>query len=112
MQNTTTRIYSLYSRQAVDLLAKLIRLQRKNLKMTTDDLAKRAGISRSTLQKIENGNMKCEIGLVFEVAALVGCKLFDTAQSSIGPLIESVHDKIVLLPKNVRRLGRKVDDDF
>ena len=44
--------------------------------MTEEDLAGRAGISRRTLQKIERGDLKCEIGLVFEDANIVGVKLF------------------------------------
>lgn len=43
--------------------------------MTGEGLSKRAGISRRTLQKIERGDPKCEIGLVFEVANLVGVNL-------------------------------------
>ena len=40
--------------------------------MTEEDLSGRAGISRRTLQKIELGDPKCEIGLVFEVANIAG----------------------------------------
>ena len=108
--SNNARAYSHYTRQAISLLAGLIKLYRKNLKMTAQDLAARAGISRSTLHKIERGDMKCEIGLVFEVAALVGLKFFDADKGSIANLNETVQNRIVLLPKNIRR--RKVDDEF
>lgn len=41
---------------------KLIRLGRKEQKMTEEGLSGRAGISRRTLQKIERAAPKCEIG--------------------------------------------------
>jgi DNA-binding XRE family transcriptional regulator len=80
--------------------------------LTSQDLAERAGISRTTLQKIEKGDMKCEIGIVFEVAALVGVRLFDTDDISLGSLAERIDTKIALLPKSVRLSKQPVDDDF
>ena len=62
---------------------KLIRLVRKDCKMTEEELSGRTGISRSTLQKFERGDTKCEIGLVFEVANLVGGNLFGDEENSI-----------------------------
>jgi DNA-binding XRE family transcriptional regulator len=49
-----------YSREAVALLACLIRTARKK-KLTAQELADRAGISRGMLQRIEKGDMKREI---------------------------------------------------
>lgn len=112
MSETKTRAYSRYTRKATELMGKMIRLHRMERKMTTQDLADRAGISRITLQKIENGNLKCEIGIVFEVAALVGIKLFDSDAISLDQLEESVVDKIALLPKRIQPSKRDVDDAF
>ena len=64
--------------------------------MTAQDLADRAGISRGLLQRIEKGNLKCQIGAVFEAATLVGIKLFDAdvkkpvLQRSIAPCCGAV----------------------
>lgn len=80
--------------------------------MTAQDLADRAGISRTTLYKIENGDLKCEIGIVFEIAALVGITLFETTSDTIDSLRERIEDKIALLPKSVRVSKRFVDDEF
>ncbi len=75
-------------------------------------MAGRAGISRSTLQKIERGDLKCEIGLVFEIANLVGVKLFgDEDSTNLANKINRVDDKLALLPKRVRNVV-KVDDEF
>ncbi len=105
------RTYSRYSTDAVILLGKLIQLARKERKISESDLADRAGIARSTLQKIEKGDLTCEIGLVFEVATIVGIKLFD-AESRLTMQIERADDKIALLPKAVRKSRKRVDDDF
>jgi DNA-binding XRE family transcriptional regulator len=66
------RTYSKYAQEAALLLGKQIKPARKQRKWSEQNLADRAGISRVTLQKMENGEMTCAIGLVFEAAALVG----------------------------------------
>ena len=106
------RTYSRYSSETIMLLADKIKLGRKQRKWTEQELAERAGISRATLQKIEKGNMNCAIGLVFEVAVLVGIKLFDTDHISLTMQQESTYDKLALLPKSVRKNRKSVDDDF
>ncbi len=112
MSQARARPCSRYSLEAAALLGKLIRLYRKERKLTAHDLADRAGVTRTTLRKIENGDMKCEIGLVFEVATLVGVKLFDTDAGSPGEYGQRIDDRIALLPKTVRNAGWKIDDDF
>jgi DNA-binding XRE family transcriptional regulator len=112
MASPENRTYLRQTRDAAELLSKLIRLGRKERKMTEEDLAGRAGISRRTLQKIERGNLKCEIGLVFEVANLVGVNLFgDEGNANIRMNISRVEDKLALLPRLVRST-LKVNDDF
>ena len=106
------RTYSRATREAAELLGKLIRLGRKERKMTGNELAGRAGISRATLQKIERGDLKCEVGLFFEVATLVGVKLFGAEDSQAVPMhLGRINDKLALLPQSVRT-SVKVDDDF
>jgi DNA-binding XRE family transcriptional regulator len=73
---TGVRNFSRYSREAITLLGGLIRAARKQRKLTAQEVADRAGISRGLLQRIEKGHPKCEIGAVFEVAAIVHVKLF------------------------------------
>jgi len=75
-------------------------------------LSERAGISRRTLQKIERGDPKCETGLVFEVANIVGVKLFSDEENSIRYTFgRHIGEKLALLPKRVRR-SVKINDDF
>jgi transcriptional regulator with XRE-family HTH domain len=106
------RVYSPYCIEAIVLLSKQIKLARKQRKWSEHELAERANISRATLQKIEKGELSCAIGLVFEVANLVGIKLFDSDYMSLRKHIEGIDDKIALLPKYVRENSQILDDDF
>ena len=106
------RTYSRYTREAATLLAKQIRLGRKQRKWTEHELAERAGISRATLQKIEKGDLSVAIGLVFEVAVLVGVPLFDEESGPLTAYIARTDDKLALLPSTVRKRRKMVDDEF
>lgn len=106
------RTYSRVTREALTMIGRLIRLARKQRKMSEADLSARVGIARSTLQLIEKGNPKVEIGLVFEAATLVGVPLFVDEPSRLAPEISRVNDKLALLPQSVRRPRSEVKDDF
>ena len=106
------RTYSKYAQEAATLFAEQIKLGRKQRKWTEKNLADRAGISRATLQKIENGEMSCAIGLVFEVATLVGISLFEQDKFPLSKYIEQTRDKIALLPQRIKVKPKTVDDDF
>jgi transcriptional regulator with XRE-family HTH domain len=106
------RTYSKYAKEAVILMGEQIKLGRKQRKWTETNLAERAGISRATLQKIENGEMTCAIGLVFEVATLVSVKLFEHDKFPLLKQTEQTRDKLALLPQRIRTKIKAVDDDF
>jgi transcriptional regulator with XRE-family HTH domain len=104
--------YSRYSADAVQLLSSLIKTARKERKLTMQDLADRAGISRGLVQRIEKGDMKCSIGAVFEVAAILGVKLFDADETSLSKNLRHSEDKLALMPKSIRKKTRVIHDDF
>jgi DNA-binding XRE family transcriptional regulator len=110
------RAYSTYTKDAAVLLGRYIQLGRKARKFTEKDLADRIGISRTTLQKIEKGDLRCELGIVLEAASLVGVKLFEVDPLRPGPSfsahLQSVNDRLALLPKSVRQRHQEVDDGF
>ena len=112
MKKPLTHIYSRYSSDAVQLIGSLIKVARKERKLTAQELSERAGISRGLLQRIEKGDLNCKIGAVFEVAAIVGLKLFDAEGTTLTKYIREAEDKLTLLPKSVRQKTRAVDDDF
>ena len=112
MAKQAASTYSRITRHAATLLGKQIRIARKERKMTAQDLADRAGISRGLLQRIEKGNLKCQVGAVFEAATLVGLKLFEADEPSLIARIRQADDKIALLPKHIHPSKKVVDDDF
>ena len=89
-----------------------MRLARKRRRMSAGDLAARIGIARGTLQLIEKGDPKVEIGLAFEAATIAGVSLFAPEASSLAAQSERLDDKLALLPRAVRRQRKEVDDDF
>lgn len=112
MKKSLTHTYSRYSSDAVQLIGSLIKTARKERKLTAQELSERAGISRGLLQRIEKGDLNCKIGAVFEVAAIVGIKLFDAEGTTLTKYIREAEDKLTLLPKSVRKKVRVIDDDF
>ena len=106
------RTYSRVTRDVLTMLGGLIRLGRKQRKMSEADLAARVGIARSTLQLIERGHPKVEIGLVFEAATLVGVPLFVDEPSRLASEQSRIDDKLALLPQSVRVPRSQVKDDF
>jgi transcriptional regulator with XRE-family HTH domain len=112
MAKPSARPYSRYSREATVLLGQLIRLARIGHKLTFEELAERAGMSRGLLHRIEKGDPNCAIGSVFEVAAIVGVRLFDADQPTLAKTVAGNEATLLLLPKSVRKSTRPVKDDF
>lgn len=106
------RSYSQYAQEAAVLMGEQIKLGRKQRQWSEKILAERAGISRATLQKIENGEMSCALGSVFEVATLVGIKLFTSDNNPLAKQIEHTRDKVALLPQRIKASNKVVHDDF
>jgi len=106
------RTYARYTSEGIALLGKMIRHGRKQRKMTEMELAERLGIARSTLQRVEKGDPRVEIGIMFEAAALVGVKLFNSNEKGIKTLSDRMDDRIAVLPKHVYKTGKKVVDEF
>jgi len=105
-------VHSEHSKNAIALLGQLVQVARKEQRLTAQEVADRAGISRNFLQRIEKGDPKCNIGAFFEVATIVGVKLFDADETTLTKHIRQVEDKLTLLPKAIHKKKRKVDDDF
>jgi transcriptional regulator with XRE-family HTH domain len=108
----TARPRSRYAKDAAVLLGHLIRRARIDHKMTAEELADRAGLSRGLLRRVENGDLGCTLGAVFEAAAVVGVRLFDTDQAALTSAVASNTAVMTLLPKAVRTSQVSLDDDF
>ena len=109
---TPQRTYTRYTTEGIALLGKMIRHGRKRRKMTEMEFAERLGIARSTLQRLEKGDPKVEIGIMFEAATLVGLKLFESDEKGINRLSDRMDDRIAVLPKHVYKAKKKVVDEF
>lgn len=111
MAKPVARPCSQYSLDALLLLGQLVREARLARALTTTDLAARAGISRSLLQRIERGDPGCSIGAVFEVAAICGVPLFESDARLLSRQLGRQMEKMALLPKAIRT-SPGVNDDF
>ena len=105
------RSYSRTTAEAALLMGQYIQLARKDRGWSEEDLADRAGISRITLRKIEKGELNISLGFAFEVATIVGVKLFEPGPSQFAVSSDQLKDKIALLPKRVRKPKKEVVND-
>ena len=104
---------SRHAQDAVALLAGEIRAARLEKRMTAVELAERAGVSRGLVARVEQGDLACSIGTVFELAVLAGVDLFDQGNDKRSARLEGTRKILELLPKRARALQPpKVDDDF
>ncbi|ROH86368.1 XRE family transcriptional regulator [Pseudomethylobacillus aquaticus] len=95
------------------MLGSLIRINRIERKLTVQALAERVGISRDMMQRIEQGDPRCGIGVVIEAATIVGVALFEADSSNTLTMhIKEQEDKLRLLPKAVHKTRTVVKDDF
>mgnify|MGYP001185100473 CR=1 FL=1 len=107
-----TRPHSPYAKDAAVLLGQFIRKARIDRKMTAGELADRAGLSRGLLRRVENGDLGCTLGAVFEAATVAGVRLFDADEAALTGAVTSNTTLMTLLPKTVHHPRLKSDDNF
>lgn len=112
MSKPATRAYSRYAREAASLLGSTIRMSRIERKMTIAGVAERAGVSPGLVHRIEMGDMGCSIGATFEVAAIVGVRLFDAELDALQLRLARTRDRLALLPKAARQPTMVLHDNF
>jgi transcriptional regulator with XRE-family HTH domain len=105
--------YSPWVTEAAEVIGLEIARARRAQRMTQSELAERAGVSKNTLRSVEQGAPTVALGIVFELAGLVGLELFGAKPSELPELVARSRDKLELLPARVRsRPSKQVDDDF
>lgn len=112
MARRSNRTYSRQNLEGLELLARAIRVGRIERKMSAQELADRAGISRSLLQRIENADPTCAIGAVFEAASIAGVSLFESEPDRLQTHRAVLTEKLSLLPQRPRKSKRVIHDDF
>lgn len=86
--------------------------------MTQNELAERAGTSPSFVRRLEQGGMKGEIGVAFEVAFIAGVNLFAPEAASIrgktalDSQIRQAEFTATLLPRSLHKAREELKDDF
>ena len=106
------RTYSTHTLQAIKVFASLIKVARKKHRWTVAELAERAGTTRPTIQKIEQGNPSTELGLYFEVAGLLGIPLFEEDKEKLSAVQKTLELQWAVLPKRIDKDTEEVFDDF
>ena len=112
MSKPATRSYSRYAREAAELFGHLLHDARVEKGLTIAAVAERAGVSRGLVHRIEQGDMGCSLGAVFEVASILGVPLFDAEPASLARHLSLARDKLRLLPQAVRQRKQPLQDEF
>ena len=112
MAKTGNKSYSRYAREAAELFGLMIHNARIERELTVAEIAERAGVSRGLVHRIEKGEMGSSIGAAFEVAAIVGLRLFEAEPTTLTRHLSAERHKLTLLPETVRPAATEVKDEF
>lgn len=97
---------------AVQTLGLQIATGRRARQWKAEDLAQRVGINVRTLRKVEQGFPTVAIGIVMELATLVGVPIFGVAPDELSDVRLRAADGLALLPARIYEPRTGVDDDF
>jgi transcriptional regulator with XRE-family HTH domain len=104
---------SVHAQEALEILAGMIRAARMQRGMTAAELAKRVGVSRGVIQRMESAEPGTTIGSAFEAAVVLGIPLFDVPANQLGTLLTQKQEINRLLPKRAFQASQaKPDNDF
>ena len=112
MSKDHTRIYSKHTKSTVHLLGMAIAIARKEQRLSETTVAEIINVSRSTVQRIEKGDLKVGIGLYFEAAWAVGVKIFAPDDEALKQQLAHKKDVLQLLPKAAQPSRKVIDDNF
>jgi transcriptional regulator with XRE-family HTH domain len=104
-----------YSPEALDaarVLGLRIAEGRRQRRWTQAELCERASVSATTLRKAEHGDPTVAIGVMFELATLVGVELFGVLSRQLNGLAARERDRLAVLPAHVYPRQVTADDDF
>jgi DNA-binding XRE family transcriptional regulator len=107
-----SHVYSPQTLDAARVLGLRIAEGRRRRRWTQAELCERAGISKVTLRNAEHGEPTVAVGVMFELATLVGVELYGLPPSSLRDLAARERDRLALLPAHVYPRQVSVDDDF
>lgn len=99
------------TKTVLSVLGNEILAARRRQRRKAAEVAERAGISLTTLRKIERGDPTVAIGTVFEVATLLGVQLVAPTPAELRLRATNAQLEAVLLPARVRT-PPAVDNNF
>jgi transcriptional regulator with XRE-family HTH domain len=100
------------AKAALSHFALLLRVRRKEKKLTINELADRLGASIPTVRKMLDGAPTVAIGTYFEAAHILGVPLFDPDSDRFSVTASKTAEIESLLPKRIVKREEEVDDDF
>ena len=100
------------AKAALSHFAALLRVQRKERKLTLSELADRLGVSTPTVRKILEGFPSVAIGSYFEAARILGVPLYDPDPDRFAVTASRTAKLESLLPKRIRPRQQQIDDNF
>ncbi len=89
-----------------------LRLARLRRKLSAEQVAERAGISRSTLQKVEKGDPSTAVGNVLQVLMILGLEQDILLLAAQDPLGRKLQDAGLAIPRQrapKRKTSRKIE---
>lgn len=100
------------ARAALAHFAALLRVRRKEKRLTINELADRLGASIPTVRKMLKGAPTVAIGTYFEAAHILGVSLFDPDPSRFAVTASKTAELESLLPRRIVNREEEVNDDF
>jgi len=87
---------------ALRVVGQEIRLARRNLGWTIQELADRAGVNERTVRAVEGGSTTAAVGTVFELGRLVGLQLLGRDERDLPVALSRGQELLALAPRRVR----------
>ncbi len=84
---------------------------RREHRWTLTELAERVGVTKTTMSKVERGDVTVGLGVAFEAAAILGVPLFSDDANRRRAEAARIDDHLTMLPTAVRK-PTPVSDDF
>lgn len=85
---------------------------RRLRRWTQAELSERAGVSKATVRNAERGEPTVAVGVMFELATLVGVHLFGVPPGRLPDLAAREREHLALLPAHVYPRHVVGDDEF
>lgn len=105
--------YARYTLAAIERLAQLVSIARKEQRVTAQDLADRLGVTRAMVHRLEAGSPKIDIGVAFEACTILGIPLFGEEDlTSLTFRLDEGRKRLALLPQYARARDVELADDF